>query len=222
MMLASLATAVDVSNSVEGASVALGASGRLTDVSAQSALAQAGNVTNVNLSSTRTTSKWAGYFGSVSAALRIGIASDILYSFGNAANAQIKSVIAAQDSAFDFTALQAATVGEVDAAFGFAAADGDSAASTYAGSQLISGVAAAPSTGLNAHTSEGALSAALYNTTLLRDGNSAAEGDFAFGVPVVPNQKNFRNDSSDTDYELLAAVSNPNAPETYYFFLDVE
>ncbi len=220
MMLASLAAAVDISNSAEGASVTVNETGRLSEASAQSALAQAGNVTRLNLSSSRSTAKWAGFMGTTSASVRIGIVSDILYNFGSAAGAQIKSVFAAQDSAFDFSNLNAATAAQVDSAFGFTTTDTDSATDTYTGTQAISGVSA-PSTGLNAYTPAGALSTALYNTTLLRDGNSAAEGDFAFGVPVVPDQKDFRN-STEVDFELLAPVSNPNSPETYFFFLDVE
>jgi hypothetical protein len=223
LSIISLASAVDKSGAVSGASLVTGVSNGLTKTSAGSDGAQGGNVTTMNLSSTSSTIKWSGYYGQVSASLSLGIGSNALFSFGAVANDQIKTVIASQDSAFDFSKLAAATVGQVDTAFGFTTGDIDSATTSYTDSNTVATVASVPTVPLNSYTAAGVATSSVFDSGLLNDGSSSVEADFAFGVPVVINVRDFAN-SSIVDYELLVPVSDgaTGVLETYYFFLDIE
>ena len=221
--LISLVSAVDKSNSVSGGSLVQGASQTLTETSAGSDGAEGGNVTALNLSSTSSTVKWSGYYGEVSASLSLGVGSNALFSFGNVANNQIKTVFASQDSAFDFSGLVAASVGQVDTAFGFTTGDADSTTSTMTESNTVATVASVPTAPLNSYTAAGASTSSVYDSGIFNDGSSSVEADFAFGVATSVNARDFMN-SSVVDYELLVPVSagDIGTLETYYFFLDIE
>lgn len=225
LVLASMAFAVDRSGAVSGATAVKGISSRLTAATAQSDAAQAGNVTQLNLSTSKSTVKWAGYFGQVSATLALGIGSNQLFSFGSADNDQILSVLASTDTNFNFGNLLAATAANVDTIYGFAAADIDSGALTLDDSTpTIAGVSSVPAANLNAYTAAGSASTSIYQSGVLADTAApAAEGDLAFGVSVNANERDFSN-TTVTDYELIVPISDGDTAvkETYYFFLDLQ
>ncbi len=217
--------AVDKSDAVSGGAVTEGAlSGSITETSAETHAAQGGNVSEIDVSSTASTIKWAGLFGEVTTSLKLGISSDVLYDFGSAANDQIKTVLASTDSSFDFSQLQAATAANVDSTWGFVAGDVDSATSVFIGSSIIATVGSVPSVGLNAHDSDNTLNTSLYNSGLLADTASpSVENDFVFGVSVEADELAFDN-LTTIDYELIVPVSDGGTGilETYYLFLDIE
>lgn len=231
MTLSFAVLAIDKSSTVSGGTLTEGDTGRLSGSAAGSDGAQAGNVTEINISSTSSTAKWSGYFGHVTTSLKLGIASDVLYDFGSVVNNQIKSVFASSDSAFDFSNLLAATVGEVDTTWGFSTPDVDSATSTFTGATTIAQVASVPTVGLNAYEDTGTaecagcvLNTSIYKSGLFKDTASPAnEIDFAFGVSVDADERDFKNQTL-VDYELVVPVntSGLGGTETYYFFLDVE
>jgi len=225
LVLASMALAVDRAGAVSGASVTKGISSRLTAAVAQSDDAQAGNVTQLNLSTSKSTAKWAGYFGQVSATLALGIGSDQLFSFGSAANDQIVSVLASTDTGFNFGNLVAATAANVDTIYGFAAADIDSGTLTLDDSTpTIAGVSTVPAANLRAHTGAGTLSTSIYQSGVLADtAGPGAEGDLAFGVSTNSDERDFAN-ATVVDYELIVPISggDTGVEETYYFFLDLQ
>lgn len=246
LMLSSLVYAIDRSSSVGGGTLTDQTGGdaagyRFNKTSPSSDNAQGGNVTHLNITTAKSTVKWAGYLGSVTATLRLGIGSDQLFSFGT--DGGIKTVLASTDSSFDFSNLQTVTKADVDIAFGFGKSV-DNATSTFNRTQTVAGVSAAISAGLVAHTaainSSGscmlngtnagigvcALDYNIYNTSVLADNGTHCancEKAIAFAVPVALNQRDFKN-STEIDYELMVAVSDggTNTPETYFFFLDVE
>ncbi len=228
LTLAYMAQAVNKADAVTNTSVTTGLSSRFVSTGAGSHGAQGGNVTHLNVSTTRSTIKWAGYFGQVSAVLRLGFGSDILFSFGNANINQTKTVFAAPDAAFDFSNLLAATAAAVDSAWGFASAHADSATSSHTGSDTIATVTAVPTINLRAFnnlTATSNFSALIaYRSGLFTDGGAAAEEtSYAFGVAVNASQRDFRN-FSQVDYELVVPVNNSGVGgvQTYFFFLDVE
>src|SRR3989344_2192651 len=95
LVLGSAAFAVDKSDAVTAASnLTVGASNRFSPGSPGSTGAQGGNVTFLNVTASRSTVKWSGFLGSVSAAIKLGFSSDVLYDFGNANVSQIKTVFA--------------------------------------------------------------------------------------------------------------------------------
>ena len=223
LVLAFTAVAVDKSGAVSGGALTQGISSRLTDTSAGSRVARAGNVTEVNVTSTKSTAKWAGYFGEVTSALKLGIGSSVLYDFGSGVNTQIKSVFAAPDASFDFSNLLAAAVANVDSAWGFTATDKDSATTSFTGTATIATVTSVPIVNLLAYTGAGAPSSTLYKSGLFTDSAAPAqEFDFAFGVAVDADERDFRN-TTVVDYELIVPTNTTaSVGQTYYFFLDVE
>ena len=224
LALSAVVYAVDKEDAVSGAAITEGPSGTLTETSSGSDDAQGGNVTEINLTTTSSTVKWQGYFGQVTAALKLGIGSDILFNFGSVPNGQIKTVLASPDSSFDFSSLQAASVNDVDTAWSFTTTDADSATSTLTGSATIAQVASVPTASLNAYNSTGSLKTDIYSSGALADtGSPSAVTDFAFGVSIDANQRDFRN-TTVVDYELIVPVNTSGVAgtQTYFFFLDIE
>ena len=226
------ALAVDKSDAVTGGSLTVSTSNRFTATNPGSTGAQGGNVTFVNVTTTRSTVKWAGFLGRVSAALSLGFGSDVLYNFGNSNASQIKTVFASPDTGFNFGNLVNATTATVDSAWGFPQGHIDSATRTFTVSdQTVAQVSNVKAVGLNAFVPTGVgpdgnatLSTQVYNSSIFADTASPASTvDFAFGTKVVLNQRDFKNQSF-VDYELVVPVNTTGlgGVQTYYFFLDVE
>lgn len=233
LVLAYAAFAVDKSDAVTAASnLTVGQSNKFTPGSPGSKGAQGGNVTFLNVTASRSTVKWAGFVGRVAAALKLGFSSDVLYDFGNANTSQVKTVFASPDSNFNFGNLVNATTAAVDSAWGFPAGHVDSTTRTFTVSdQTVAQVSNVKAVGLRAFTFTGnvtsgnqTLSSQIYNSSIFADTAAPAEEiDFAFGVKVVPEQRDFQNFSL-VDYELIVPVNTTGLAgvQTYYFFLDVE
>lgn len=233
LVLGYAAFAVDKSDAVTAASsLTTGQSNRFSSGSPASKGAQGGNLTFLNVTASRSTVKWAGFVGRVSAALKLGFSSDVLYDFGNANTSQVKTVFAATDSSFNFGNLVNATTAAVDTAWGFPTGHVDSATRTFTVSdQTVAQVSNVKAVGLRAFTFTGnvtsgnqTLSTQIYNSSVFADVVSpATQSDFAFGVKVVPEQRDFSNFSL-VDYELVVPVNTTglSGVQTYFFFLDVE
>src|SRR3989344_1962390 len=234
LMLGYTASAVDKSDAVNAASnLTVGTSAKFTSGSPGFTGAQGGNVTFLNVTASRSAVKWAGFLGRVAAAIKLGVSSDVLYDFGNANTSQIKTVFAATDTFFDFGNLVNATATSVDTAWGFPQGHVDSATRTFTVSdQTVAQVSNVKAVGLRAFTFNPAnttsgnqtLSSQIYNSSIFADtATPTTQSDFAFGVKVVPEQRDFRN-SSIVDYELVVPVNTTGlgGTQTYYFFLDVE
>jgi len=232
LVLGSAAFAVDKSDAVTGASLTVSDSGRFTSTTPGSTGAQGGNVTIVNVTTSRSTVKWAGFFGRVSAALKLGFGTDVLYDFGNGNSSQIKTVFASPDSAFNFGNLVNATTTSVDSAWGFPQGHVDSATRTFTVSdQTVAQVSNVKAVALNAYSpgfgfpgNASTLTTNVYNSSIFADNvTPVSTFDFAFGTKVVLDQRDFRNQTT-VDYELVVPVntSGLGGVQTYYFFLDVE
>jgi len=228
------AFAVDKSDAVTAASnLTVGASDRFSSGSPGSRGAQGGNVTFLNVTASRSTVKWAGFLGRVSAALKLGFGSDVLFDFGNANVSQVKTVFASPDSGFNFGNLVNATTAAVDSAWGFPTGHVDSVTRTFTVSDLtVAQVSNVKAVGLRSFTFDPAnltsgnqtLTTQTYNSSIFADTASPTEEvDFAFGVKVVPEQRDFRNFSL-VDYQLIVPVNTTGLAgvQTYFFFLDVE
>jgi len=225
MMLLSLLPLVladNLGDAVAGATVAEGASGTFTESAATTDDAQGGNVTEVNLSTAASTTKWAGYYGQVSASLSLGISTNALFSFGDVQNDQIKSVFATKDIAFKFSDINAGTQAGLDANWTFTTTDSDSATVAIGGNTTtISGIASVPALPLNSYSAAGVLSTTTFLSGILVDTENVAKADYAFGVSVSPNVRDFSN-STVVDYELVVPITDGATPETYYFFMDIQ
>ncbi len=206
-----------------------------TDAGADTA--QGGNVTYMNISTTAATVKWQGYYGTVAANLLIGSVSGsnlagglaTLYSWGAAQTTQVKTVFAATSSAFDWSALTAASAANVntlDAQLGWSSADTDSANSTFDdATETVARTTSVRTALLNSYANmlnrsddASALISTAYNTGVFTDGGTLVNiDDYAFGGVVnqsgikdgtslggarIANNKAFDNNTA-IDYELL-------------------
>lgn len=226
-MAAVYVSAVDKSASIAGAATTKRNIGTYTETSAGSDAAVGGNVSELNLSTSSTTSKWQGYIGSVTASLFLGSGTNTLYSFGSVPNGQIKAVFASTDSAFNFAALAAATAANIDTTWAFNTTDQDSGTNNFDdASRTIAQVTSVPVINLTTINSANASVANVYQTGVFKDDGTVAAtsyGVMAFGVQVVPNIKAYDN-STTVDYELVVPVNSAGVAgtQTYYFFLDIE
>ena len=75
-----------------------------------------GDVTEINLSTDASTSRWQGFFGNTSATLALGLGSSIMYDFGQQ---DVTAVYATVNEGLDFSALEAVDAEEVDNIWGF-------------------------------------------------------------------------------------------------------
>ncbi|MFH1850224.1 MAG: hypothetical protein ABH879_08670, partial [archaeon] len=193
-------------------------------------LGEGGNVTNANLTTTASTIKWQAYFGVVTANLRVGSGSSVLFSFATVPDSQIKSVFASTDLAFGFESLNATSPGQYDSALSFTVTDGDSATLNFDdGTETIGNIANVPTANLTAYnaTESSNQRTHMYQVGLFEDTAApAAIGDVAVGVPVVTSRINFLNASNGSvaDYELIIGITPSGgsaATDDVYLFLDI-
>ena len=210
---------------VFGVNISRGISGTLNESNFFSNDVEGGNKKESNLTAIVSTSKWQGYFGSVSEKLGLGIDSIFLFGFGNSPNNQVKTVFATPDNNFNFGLLQAAAVADVDSVWGFEKNDSDSVSSLFNESVVIAGVTNVPAIRLISYNNTGQQNRDTYKSGIFTDqivpGNPI---DFAFGVNVYQDEGDFRN-LTIIDYELIVPVlngSSPGSTQTYYVYLDIE
>lgn len=224
-------SAVDKSASTAGANITNISSARLTTTPIGVQLALGGNVTHLNLSIRKSTVKWQGFFGGLSASLSLGNGSSVLYDFGSVNKDQIKTVFASTDSAFDFSKLSPSNGTAVDTAWNFVTAQTDSGGNTLANTAIIATLNTS-AVALRAHNNAAFDSNRSLNTSIYRSGvftdnvSLVAAGDFnafAFGVAVNGDEFAFDN-STAVDFEMLVPVngSATGGTQTYTFFLDIE
>lgn len=209
MLFASFAAA-DVG---ELAAVAVGAEGTWTETAAAGSTAvNAGNVTQVNVSGSYTTEKWVGFYGNVSASLYLGSGAQVFYQF---ADANVNTVYASTDAAFNFGGLQVATPANVDTAWSFGnAADTDQAVDVFTTNTLThDGVA-------NLYNATLGIGVGDFATFVASDvAGPAAKNDLAFGA-VVQNAGAQGFDGTQWQYEMLVPATG-SGTDTYFFFMTI-
>ncbi|NQU78327.1 hypothetical protein HQ545_01015 [Candidatus Woesearchaeota archaeon] len=209
--------AVDRSSSVVPVTVTVLNESRWNATGGGNDIAKAGNVTELDLSSSSSTNKWAGYYGEVSGDLRLANTdNDIMYDFGVLNQSQVKSVFASTDQNFGFATLYAASTANVDSMYGWDTTDSDSATLTLDDdTATISTVTSVSVANLSAST--------VYQSGAFKDvaGLPSAFGELAYGVSVIVDQTAF-NGYTQVDYELIVPVNSSAGTQTYYFFMDIE
>ncbi len=163
-----------------------------------------GDVTEINLSTDASTSRWQGFFGNTSATLALGLGSSIMYDFGQQ---DVTAVYATVNEGLDFSALEAVDAEEVDNIWSFT--DGSDRAQFVFNETM---------------TQDG-----IDDVASLQNGNfqsfvTATEAipsvktEFAFGA-VVDNDGAEGFNGNIYNYELM--VPTEDSTETYYFFMRI-
>lgn len=177
-------------------------------------LAQAGNITQVNISTGNSlTTRWASYHGDVANTAIILAANNSpnVYSWTYSAT-NTGEVCVSPNNAFTFGTAEASTGAEVDTAWGFPITAQDRAAVTFTGSTPINiqGVA------INSPSINHADST--FNTVVLDNGSVSSMNNFAFCTQIASNTAIA---TGTADYQLVVPVTT-GSTQTYSFFMELE
>ena len=189
--------------------------GRYAPGSAASQVAEGGNVTGLNLSGNDTTEKWQGFFGNVTGLLVLGFdRTAVMYDWSwSAANGG--EVCSSTDAAVAWGSLAGAVApAAVDATWGYAAADSDSATNTLtaaSGTVNIAGVG---------YTSAATVDNYGWQTVVLND-TTGGTGELVWCVNISAGTGAIHGNA---DYEQMVPTTEGGGPgpySTYYFYLEL-
>ncbi|MEM3364589.1 MAG: hypothetical protein QXS93_03725 [Candidatus Micrarchaeia archaeon] len=176
---------------------------------------QGGNVTNMDLSQNRSTTKWAGYWGNVSGIIFLSPATAVFYKWVWApANGGVVCAVAAP-SGFDWSGVQSVVASAIDTIWNFGTAT-DNAANTLTQATCNVNIGGTSVTSIGNRTGVGG-----FETCAVADNAApAAKSDLAFCVNVSGAGNLFNGQTGN--YELLVPTNKTiGATETYYFWMEM-
>jgi hypothetical protein len=181
--------------------------------------AQAGNVTQVDITADLSTTKWQGFYGNITsstgnASLILGDASrNVFFNFANTANPY---VIATTSASFGFGDLYAGNATEIDTAWNFTGNVPDLAVEVFSNTENLTDgeifdIADVPYVNITANFTE---------YILKSNATGVDQEDMLFVTKVVAGgAEGF--DSNSYGYELLVPVYNEGT-QVYYFYLTLD
>lgn len=180
---------------------------------------EGGNISDMNLTSSSLTDRWAAFFGNVSGTLVLRDATNdtaLVYSWSSWDPANGGEVCASTDGTFAFTTAAAATGANVNADFVLGTA-ADNATNTYndayACGLVFDGTpAVAVSAGVD-HT-DGS-----FWTCAISDGATGSKDNYAFCTEINSTGVNFKN--WPAHYEIMVPTEPGTGTETYYFYAEL-
>ena len=210
---------------VQGASsLDEGSTSRYTasESSSESAYAEAGNVTELNISGRSVTTHWAGFYGDISGNVTLGDANQNVFYDWTGIGTPTGEVLASNDTAVDWSTIDCASeaeIAELDLALGIIGADPDGVEETYVdtthpafsvGGQAISGC-----NHTNAY-SNSAKASNLYHQILLMDGGS----DPVYTTLINDSGTGF--DNTAYDFQLLVGEADSAGSSQLYFYIELD
>jgi hypothetical protein len=234
--MASIVLGLNTDRSITSSGITVGTSSQYTESSADTEKAEGGNVSQMTINGTFSTSKWTAFYGNVTGEVFLGSGTTVLKRFGKTNLTGIKAVWASTDSSFNFASLLKSSkeeldgiMADIDTEWG---AQKDNATNTFSSiSTNLSGLVGYDAVNTTGYSKSGTsctkigsepdVNGGRYNwsTVVAEDTASpSAHNDFAFGVRTGDNC-NFLNSSAN--YQLL--IPTPNAHlgtlTSYNFFL---
>jgi len=224
LLLAEAALAAPVSPTT----VTRGESSRrdLTNLPAQQVAAQAGNVTEINLTAIAVTQSWQGYYGNVSGTIVLQNADN--QTFYNWSMATAKGEIyATRTSSVSFTTvdcLLAANITDEETALGQATIDADSVTNTFTTNvhpQFYVGTVDITADTCNATNAFGPSGAQANDFFQILLADNAGAGNIIYTTLLNGTKSSF--DNSAWDFELLVGQNgHPGGSTTTQYYLYVE
>lgn len=191
----------------------VGATGQYTVTSAEATLAEGGNVTEVNVTSTGSTDKWQGFYGNVSGNLALGDGATVFFNW---TGASFSAIFASPGSTVDWGSVSgiagAPAMNGKDTDYGFTNTDSDSITNTFGGASCTAGTYLAAADGATPYNST---TAGIWETCIGEDSGGALD-DTVFGTNIASGDS-FAG--TEVDYQLLVPVIAAN--DNYYFYLEV-
>jgi hypothetical protein len=209
---------------VQGAiSVTPGETSRASFVNSSTATtdAQAGNVTELNISGYAITDHWAGFYGDISGAITLSNSNgDVFYNW-TGLNSVSGEVFASTDNAVSWGGIGCADSGEIstiESALGIAGTDADRIEMTYTSNShpdfTVGGASITGCNSTNAYTSSGPDANSFYQI-LLTD----SEGDAVYTTLINESLTGFN--SAAHDFELLVGEADSAGATPMYFYLEL-
>jgi hypothetical protein len=218
-----MSTVVFAGSDSTGAATSVSTQDGIADQAIGTAIAEAGNVTKVTLSTTEPTLKWAAFYGDVSTTLQIGdVANNGMYQWsGNATD--VATVYATQRSTvFDVADLTAPEAGDIDTMWTYdtAAVDSETRTFTQAATYGIN------SNGLNNQLSSVKTanltvdSNVQFQAGYAVESSHAAKTNFFFLSDVIDNSSVMYN-TDKINWAVMVPVDDlgQEARETYSFYM---
>ena len=185
--------------------------------------AEAGNVTQINLSGQSITTHWAGFFGDVSGNLTLGDSSGNVFYDWTGIGTPEGEVFASTDNSLNWSGIGCASAAEIstlDTALGIDGTDADSVNATYDSNShpsltigAVSGISGCNST--NAYIDSGQDATSFYQI-LLTD----TEGDEVYTTVINDSTTGF--DGVSHDFQLLVGESDAGGTTAMYFYIELD
>ncbi|MBW3001454.1 hypothetical protein KY341_06290 [Candidatus Woesearchaeota archaeon] len=226
IVLGLLYTGITLVFGVQGAGVDLVASSRanLSGGSPDSIAVQAGNVTEINISGTKITEHWAGFYGEISGNLTLENSNgDVFYDWTGLGGSIAGEVFASADGTVSWSGIGCASEAEalaIEGTLGIDPDDSDRINNTYTSTThptfnvgSVSGITGCNAT--NTYDAGGSPSADAFYQVLLTD----AEGDAVYTTLINDTETGF--DGSTHDFQLLVGESDAAGTTTVYFYIEL-
>ena len=172
----------------------------------------------MNLNSTISTTKWAGYWGNVSGALVLAPNSSSAYFYSWAWNVSNGGVVCAVAAPYGFNwpSIASVTASAIDTTWAFGAAS-DNATNTLTSSSCALTVGGISVTG----TAGNKTGVGGFTTCAVDDGATTTKGDYAFCVNISAAGSLFNGGKGN--YELIVPTNKSiAATETYSFWMELD
>ena len=194
----------------------LGVSGHFTPGAVGNFTTAGGNVTNINLTSNISTTKWTGFWGNVSGGILLSPGAGQANFYSWVWNTSNGGVICGVPAPYGFNWANVATVtaSAINTAWSFGVAS-DNATNTLTSTCNIT-IGGINVTGTAANTT----GVGGFKTCAVYDGATATKGDFAFCVNINTSGNLFNGQKGN--YELLAATNKTiGTTEVYSFWMEL-
>jgi hypothetical protein len=192
------------------------------DNSLESLEAQAGNVTQVDISGQSITTHWAGFFGNISGNITLQDASGNTFYDWATLGTPKGEVFASTDNAVSWAGIGCASPEElsaIDALLGIDSSDGDGINQTYTSTVFpafnVSSVEISGCNSTNAYSS-GSKDITAYYQILLTD----TEGDPVYTTLINDSATSFTG--SGADFQLLVGEPDTVGTTTIYFYIELD
>lgn len=188
---------------------------------AGSSAANGGNITQVDLNITSSTTKWQGYYGNITGELALGSSPGKTMFQWNLTSVA-GEVFAARDGAMthsNWTGLENRTGSQIDTDFGFTPGDSDSATKTFINTSTpinISGITYGPNATSAVNTSVYG-GAPTWETIALANSSNPAIANYVFAGVIINNGTAY--DNTQKDFQMIVPVEN--GTQTYYFYVEL-
>jgi len=185
--------------------------------------AQGGDIAEFNLAVLQQTTKWQGYYGTMTTGITLDDNNAAtMYNWTTATPAgEVYATTMTGVPAWTTFNHSVNALSNVDTAYGFVADESDNTANTFATTHTafhLAGNAIAAGVGQCAKTYENNSSAS-WETVILWDNNGTATTDYLFAGIIRDNTPSYKNTACD--YQMIIPENPSSGTTPYYFYAEI-